>query len=70
MGSISKSFICRHFTGDISVSHKAKNENAEILSYAVSVFGFLLPKGKTMSLAAFSYLIEKNYAGGTRIKSA
>ena len=67
MGNISKSFISRHFTGDISVSHKAKNENAEILRYTVMAFGFLLPRGKTMSLAAFSYLIEEYYAGGTRI---
>lgn len=63
-----RSFVKRSSNGEIEVKHKANPQKLEVLRYAIISFGFLLPRGKTMSLAAFSYLIEEHYAGGTRIK--
>lgn len=62
------SFIRKDCQGRLSVRHKAKEADKPILRYAVENFGFLLPRNKTMSLAAFSFLIKKYYAGGTRLE--
>lgn len=62
------SFIRKDYQGRLSVRHKAKESDEPTLRYAVENFGFLLPRNKTMSLAAFSFLIKEHYAGGTRLK--